>query len=95
MTEKKAGAKRAATKKKAPAQAAKEWRVGYPNKTGIFLCRVNHKDEAFFVNHYCEMNRRCRWQTLAGADVIASFVEWTGSPVKLDEIDEKRAIWPR
>lgn len=73
----------------------RDWQKGYPKYPGIYLCRVNHETEAFFVNHYCEMNRRCRWQTLGGKDVIASYIEWTGEAVGLEEVDVERGRWPR
>ena len=83
------------SKAKKEKKQERDWQIGYPKYPGIYLCRVNHETEAFFVNHYCELNRRCRWQTLGGKDVIASFVEWTGESVGLEAIDEERARGPR
>ena len=75
-------------------QADKVWSKGYPARPGIYLCRVDKEAEVFLVNHYCDLNRRCRWQTLKGGDVFNRYVEWTGETVGLEAIDKERAHLP-
>lgn len=69
-----------------------EYKIGYPATTGIYKCRVDHQDTKYLMLHYCALNRRCRWQTIGGKDVL-KYVEWTGDALGANDLPDDPMLY--
>lgn len=62
-----------------------EWNKGWPDKRGLYRCRVDGK-EKFLVHHHCELNGKHWWSDTKGFDVVGCQVEWQGKHLTADEV---------
>jgi hypothetical protein len=62
-----------------------EWQTGFPERNGIYKCRVDGKDIRPLMHKKCSINGRHRWMELTGHDVLGS-VEWRGERLSIEEL---------
>lgn len=62
-----------------------EWNEGWPDKRGLYRCKVDDK-ETVLVHHRCDLNGRHWWSDTRGFDVVGHRIEWRGGPLSADEI---------
>lgn len=49
-----------------------EWRDGFPERNGIYRCRINGEDIRPLMHKRCTINNRSRWMELDGHDAVGS-----------------------
>lgn len=72
-----------------------EWHTHYPDRAGIYRCRVNHERETYLVCHQCVINHRYRWQLINGQDVNTNkhYIEWTGEATTIMDVEPEDVAW--
>lgn len=54
----------------------KDWKAGWPEKRGIYHCKVDGKEMAL-THHVCTMHNRHWWSTTNGYDVVGCEILWS------------------
>ena len=60
-----------------------EWNKGYPEKHGLYMCRIDGEEETVLHHHVCQLNGRHWWTNTAGGDVVAQVIEWKKEKIKI------------
>ena len=60
-----------------------KWNQGFPEKRGVYRCRVDEKEQ-YLIHKRCDMNGRHWWLTMNGFDVVGCKIEWTGDPIRIN-----------
>lgn len=86
-TAKKAEAKKEPAKKTAAKKTTKvEWRDGYPNKNGLFLCKLDG-EEVILRHTVCTINGKHKWATIDNRLPLGKELLWSGDPLGIEELD--------
>lgn len=61
---------------------SEDWKTGYPEKRGLYQCRIDGETVTMLAHHRCDLNGRHWWTNTAGGDVVATTIEWKNEKIK-------------
>lgn len=63
-----------------------EWHTGFPDKRGLYHCKVDGK-ETYLIHHCCDMTNKHWWSDSRGFDVVGCEILFENeTPLKASEI---------
>lgn len=80
------GMAKAKAKAKEPAKKeAEKWEQGYPERNGIYKCRIDGETVEPLMHKKCSINGKHRWMRLDGHDAIGT-IEFINKRIGIDEL---------
>ena len=64
---------------------AEKWQSGFPEKNGIYKCRIDGELVEPLMHKKCSINGKHRWMKLDGHDAIGN-IEFIDKRIGIDEI---------